>query len=55
MYINSWKHKRDLSQDSRTSNNQEMKIYHKKYCEILTHVIKEVKYMHYNKQILKVC
>jgi hypothetical protein len=29
-----------------------MKMHCRKYCRILTQVIKETKYMHYNKQIL---
>jgi hypothetical protein len=30
-----------------------MKIHHRKYCKILTQVIREAKRMHYNKQILE--
>jgi hypothetical protein len=30
-----------------------MKIYCKKYCKILTHVIKEAKCIHYNQQVLE--
>jgi hypothetical protein len=30
-----------------------MKIHYRKYCKILTEVIKEAKRMHHNKQILE--
>jgi hypothetical protein len=30
-----------------------MKIHYRKYCKILTQVIKEAKHMHYNKQVLE--
>jgi hypothetical protein len=30
-----------------------MKIHYRKYCKILTKVIKEAEHMHYNKQILE--
>jgi hypothetical protein len=30
-----------------------MKIHYRKYCKILTQVIKEAKHTHYNKQILE--
>jgi hypothetical protein len=30
-----------------------MKMHHRKYCKILTKVIKEAESMHYNKQILE--
>jgi hypothetical protein len=30
-----------------------MRIQHRKYCKILNQVIKEAKYMHYNKQSLE--
>jgi hypothetical protein len=48
----SCKHKRDLYLNCQSINNQLMKIHYRKYCKILTQVIKEAKCMHYNKDIL---
>jgi hypothetical protein len=45
--------KRDLYLNCRSSDNQIMKIHYRKYCRILTQVIKEAKHMHYNKQLLE--
>lgn len=43
------KHNLDLYFNSQTSNNQVMKIPQRKYCNILTQVIKETKHMHYKR------
>jgi hypothetical protein len=49
----SCKHKRVLYQISKTSNNQLLKKHYRKYCKILTQVIKEAKGMHFNKLIVE--
>jgi hypothetical protein len=48
----SCKHNRVLYQISRTSNNQPVKEHYRKYCKILSQVIKEAKRMHFNKLIV---
>ena len=61
-YKNNWitsgietscKHKRELFLLIRNDNNPAMKHYYKKYCKILTQVIKEDKRMTLSKTILK--
>jgi hypothetical protein len=49
----SCKHKQDLYLNCQSSNNQLMKIHCRKFCKILTEVIKEAKRMHCNKQTLE--
>ena len=61
-YKNNWitsgiktsrKHKRELFLLIRNDNNPAMKHYYKKYCKILTQVIKEARRMTLSKRILK--
>jgi hypothetical protein len=49
----SCRYKRELYLNCRSSDNQIMKIHYRKYCRILTQVIKEAKRLHYNKQLLE--
>jgi hypothetical protein len=44
-------HKRELYMHSRNTNNPELIGYYKKYCKILSEVIKTAKKHHYNKLI----
>jgi hypothetical protein len=48
----SCKHKQDLYLNCQ-SINQMMNIHYRKYCKMLTKVIKVTKHMHCNKQILE--
>jgi hypothetical protein len=49
----SCRYKRELYLNCRSNDNQIMKIHYRKYCRILTQIIKEAKRMHYNKQLLE--
>jgi hypothetical protein len=49
----SYKHKRHLYVDNRSSNNPYMRAYYIKYRKILSRVIKEAKRQYYNRLIAK--
>ena len=49
----SCKRKRELFLVSRSSNNFALKQYYKKYCLILTKIIRNAKRLHYNQMILR--
>jgi len=46
--ITSCKRKKELFTLTRVSNNYNLKLYYKKYCSILTKVIRSAKKLHYN-------
>ena len=49
--LTSCKHKRELIITSRNNNNLDLKTYYKRYCKILSVVIKEAKKLNYADKI----